>query len=871
MQLRFTSFRFAAHLPCPHPSPGVNSFVMRFVVAGLITLLAISNACFAQVKGEVESIGFGSIYRSNCWTPMVVRVQAEKSGIYQIRVKQDDLDRDLPEFAETVSLTGSDEGNNQPQRFWTYFIPQPTDSGLTDTTRGGTLRELQEQLRVFICDEKGKELAQLPVTNQITNIENYPGGATNAVRGNRLVVAVLESGQPTWTDYKQSIGTMEDVVMMGVRPGELPEDVRGYQAVDAVLWLRAPALDPAKPSDERRYRAIQQYVRQGGKLVICQPTQREAVEPWGEMLPVNIQEMVDRTQTQPLFSIAMRDGDAVVESNLDKKTVTDRNSWRSVQGPFKVARADAKPGTLVDTVIHWDPSKPNDVSPYIVRQPFGAGCVTWIAQDLSDPGFARVGGKIGTLPGWPHIWDHVFDWKNDTLVINNETSEVQKDFYKVNTRKDLGGALDGLMELNSKSRTLVLIAVLFFIAYWLVAGPGVYFFLSSKGRSHISWFMFGASAIIATALTVLVVKLVVRGDPELAHVTVIRQAAGQPAFVMSRFGLYIPQDGPQEIALRETSPGNVSFISAFPLHPGQHSSDNQFPAQLPYDVPIREAAADAPAAVTIPYRSTLKKLNVHWVGNLPGGLDGAPSLIVSDHRSTLRGKLGNRTGKELKNVYIAFRDVKSEHADEDQLLFLPKWEKDRVIDLQKEFFEDRVKFADVAANSFSATPDDRVKLQNTIGTPGIDKGWVRFFYSDPMRAKGFSDETWNDRDGSQRRSFPMLCFFDRLPTMKNFGNGDRVDLLRRGARQFDVSNAVCAGQLVICAEAEGEQPLPYPLEVNNKRVEGKGTLFYQFMLPLERSRNALMTTQPSILGRAHGVDRGSVTLNTARETNTWRP
>src|SRR5262245_44763752 len=112
---------------------------MRLSLAGLF-LLFISASALAQVKGEVESIGFGSVYRSNCWTPMVVRLQAEKSGIYQIKVKQEDLDRDGPAFTETISLTGSDEGNSQPQRFWTYFIPQPTDQGLADTTRGGTLR-----------------------------------------------------------------------------------------------------------------------------------------------------------------------------------------------------------------------------------------------------------------------------------------------------------------------------------------------------------------------------------------------------------------------------------------------------------------------------------------------------------------------------------------------------------------------------------------------------------------------------------------------------------------------------------------------------------------------------------------------------------
>src|SRR6476620_2602926 len=166
---------------------------MRLILAGLL-LLIISASALAKVKGEVESVGFGSVYRSNCWTPMVVRLQAEKSGVYQIRVKQKDLDSDVPSFSETISLTGSDEGNSQPQRFWVYFIPQPTDGGLADSTRGGTLRELQSQLQVFVCDEKGdKELTILPVTSTITNAESVIAGAYSTPRSNRLIIAVSDA------------------------------------------------------------------------------------------------------------------------------------------------------------------------------------------------------------------------------------------------------------------------------------------------------------------------------------------------------------------------------------------------------------------------------------------------------------------------------------------------------------------------------------------------------------------------------------------------------------------------------------------------------------------------------------------------------
>ncbi|HEX8524524.1 MAG TPA: hypothetical protein VF669_19875 [Tepidisphaeraceae bacterium] len=842
---------------------------MRRLLAGLILLL-ISSSALAQVKGEVESIGFGSLYRSNCWVPMVVRMQAEKSGIYQIRVKQEDLDRDLPEYVETVSLTGSDEGNNGPQRFWMYFLPQPR--GLSDTTNGGTLRELQEDLRVYVCDEKGKEIAQLPVTNTITNVEAFVSGPSRLVRGNKLVVAVLESGQPIWKDYQQAIGTLEDVIMIGVRPGDLPEDVRGYQAVDALLWLRAAAPDPSKPSDERRYRAIQEYVRQGGKLVICQPPEREATTPWGDLLPVVIKDMVDRTDARPLSTWAVPQDDSTEQAAQDRVRAA-RVSWNSARGPFKVARADAKPGALVDTVVRWDESG-NNVSPYIVRQGLGTGCVSWVAQDLSDPSLTRADANGQVRPGWPRIWDRVFDWKNDTLVVDDKTTENDKLQYASGYKKDLGSAMDGMIELTAKSRTLVLIAVMFFIAYWLVAGPGVYFFLTTKGRSQLSWFLFGASAIAATGLTVVVVKLIVRGDPELSHYTVIRQAPGQATMAISRFGLYIPQDGPQEIALRETSPGHASYVTAFPIHP-VNADQNQFPAQLNYDVPIREAAADAPAAVTIPYRSTLKKMQAHWVGNMNGGLDGAVRLnVFQSSRSTLQGVVGNRTGVALKNVYIVYRELRSNGGDTDQMVYLPKWEKDRQIDLQKEFFEERIKGVGHPGEQGFASPEDKIKLQSPLtGRPGqAEFGWTRYFYAGGMKASsGLNEERWSDRDGYPRRSFPMLSLFDRLTPMKNFPGGpqDRTDLLRRGGREFDVSGAVCAGSLVVLAEADGEQPLPFPLEVNGKPVQGRGAVFYQFVLPLERSRNVLMTTQPSILGMRHDAAE-RVARAASAEVAEWR-
>ena len=120
------------------------------------------------------------------------------------------------------------------------------------------------------------------------------------------------------------------------------------------------------------------------------------------------------------------------------------------------------------------------------------------------------------------------------------------------------------------------------LVHLLIAGPGIYFYLLAKARAYMSWFLFAAAAIAATAVTVLVVQLVVRGDPELQHVSFVRKAPGQPAVVTSRFGLYIPRDGAQEIKLRDTDPKSNSYLSAFAAHPTHLKNDNEFPAYMEY-------------------------------------------------------------------------------------------------------------------------------------------------------------------------------------------------------------------------------------------------------------------------------------------------
>ena len=113
------------------------------------------------------------------------------------------------------------------------------------------------------------------------------------------------------------------------------------------------------------------------------------------------------------------------------------------------------------------------------------------------------------------------------------------------------------------------------------------------------------------------VKLVLRGPPEVKHLSVVRIAPGQPAIVYSRFGLYIPRDGDQTIELDDTTPGQLSYLSALAEHPQQLGDNAEFagPAGLRRAGP-RGVGHDRPPSITVPYRSSLKKFQARWVGEV---------------------------------------------------------------------------------------------------------------------------------------------------------------------------------------------------------------------------------------------------------------
>src|SRR6185369_11604461 len=189
------------------------------------------------------------------------------------------------------------------------------------------------------------------------------------------------------------------------------------------------------------------------------------------------------------------------------------------------------------------------------------------------------------------------------------------------------------MEHEGRAGGLVFLAGVFFIGYWVVAGPVAYLVLAGKKRTELSWTIFAVCAMGATLLTVGVVRLVLRGDAGVHHVSLVRMLGEAPAedgtprsraTVTSRIGLYIPRDGLQQVTLLDNDKDAISYITPYSIHPAHQAGSTDFPAYLEYEIPVRDTPLTDPVSVAIPYRSTLKKLGARWVGHVSGGIEVKP-------------------------------------------------------------------------------------------------------------------------------------------------------------------------------------------------------------------------------------------------------
>ncbi|HEX2974279.1 MAG TPA: hypothetical protein VHP11_18235 [Tepidisphaeraceae bacterium] len=289
----------------------------------------------------------------------------------------------------------------------------------------------------------------------------------------------------------------------------------------------------------------------------------------------------------------------------------------------------------------------------------------------------------------------------------------------------------------------------------------------------------------------------------------------------------------QRVELKETEPKRASYVFPYPKHPDHFVSESSgFTAYLEYEVPMRDRNSGEATAINVPYRSTLKKLEARWVGRLPASIEGQARLGDNG----LAGRLRNSLGVDLHNVFMIY--LPSPEMEDDMTIFIPDsetgaaWPKDKILDL---------------ADIYTRTVQDLSQWRDTLppNQAGIrnflNLGWM----AHDVWGRDFANRLGSEEYSNADRAALLLSIYDRLkPRMgerRAEGPNTRYELLRRSARHLDASGAISGGNLLVFAQSDRNSPLPFPLEVEGRRVPGKGTIYYQFIVPMQRSGAA---TQP---------------------------
>src|SRR5690606_30721009 len=238
-------------------------------------------------------------------------------------------------------------------------------------------------------------------------------------------------------------------------------------SVDTVVWQDA---DPAVllQGGGERMTALRQWIRNGGKLVVTARSEWQSLEPLFDLLPVTPTGAVELPDLAPLWGI--------VAAHRGRSDLNPQQ-WLGIPGPFRYIAGAPRPEAIVEDWFAYE--RPGELGgtdsgtvPLLARRPEGFGSVTWLALDLSNSSVFRSSARQSA--GWSILWAQILGLGDGPVVNPSDQERIR---HTAREARDLGYALLPGSRLAGRSVALVTVALVFFIIYWLIAGPGLYFYL----------------------------------------------------------------------------------------------------------------------------------------------------------------------------------------------------------------------------------------------------------------------------------------------------------------------------------------------------------------------------------------------------------
>ena len=580
--------------------------------------------------------------RQGAWAPVYVPLQAHKDGNGQQQFKL---------VFEALDL------EENPYR---YTVPVPALGPAVNEVVVGYLRAPSQDFTVTLQTVDGKTL-QGPIKHQRTPEADplKPVYPLYVVVGGSNLNELKEAMKPEPRPGEPPDSTSVDKYYARIsKVHDMPDRWFGYDAADVVI-LTTDKDDFIKelndPRSATRRKALAEWVRRGGKLVISVGRNHQLVNSLLASMPLP---EVDKMPLVPF---------EITGSDPQRKSLPIVGSWAIPPAP---PLGEGKAGVEVATLalgaerpkerglgagthvllVETGEKKPGEDPkqwPLIVSSSCGLGRVILVAFDLDGPPFTDWSG-----PGWngqKAFFVHLRDEITPKLF---DADRLKTDF----TGRDRPELLEALQRQTDSFEDVPVISfgwvALFIFVYILIVGPLDYFVLKKVfKRLELTWVTF-PTVVLTISVGAYFIAYALKGDDlRVNKIDVVEIDLHTPqAYGTSWFSVFSPRVQNYTLAVEPTFGGKPSAAVALMENPLATPRGSASIFRQPY-----EYAEDAAGIenVPIPVWST-RSFAASWRAPLPADkLPVRADLVWRDNGVT--GKIENNLPVDLEDVTLFYR------------------------------------------------------------------------------------------------------------------------------------------------------------------------------------------------------------------------
>jgi hypothetical protein len=539
----------------------------------------------SEVDIEVERFGVGRVARIGDWAGIRIRVRDKSSRPREVlvRIRSTDSDGDYP-----VAQRDMTTNPNVWQGLWLYQrLPYSFQTGDTLLV---TCSEAVETGTAGSGEYRpGRRLGQMRIAAQ---------GLAESSRGLAAIVGTRHMGL---AGYTVSVGNgataayghepLEPVT--GLTPDELPDRWVGLMAFDVLIWGSG---EPAELRGDRAA-AIREWVYRGGHLVIIMPPVGQS---WTSAANNELYNLLPAVSIQRQENVDLAPYRRLLTSDDTRKLPTG-----AVLHTFTPAKDAAQDEAV--RVLNGP-----DGQCVVARRLVGSGMVTLIGLDLNN----RLLTDMSIIEA-DIFWNRVLGKRGMTKTAKEASEEASKNLA-MSQRADRSVDIDlpALINKGAAAATGILMGIVVFGTYWLVAGPIGYYTLKRYNRAHWSWIVFLATGGVFTAIAWSGATAMRPGEANATHFTILDHVYGQNSErARTWMQVLIPRYGDARLSVGDPKdpplPGGaktVQVLTAWEAR-GADGSAGSFPDTREYTIDARN-----PSSLLLPVRSTVKQVQADWVG-----------------------------------------------------------------------------------------------------------------------------------------------------------------------------------------------------------------------------------------------------------------